>query len=126
MYLRGGCIVPYEAVRQHTGEAGDGVLRFLVVPDENGRAEGTIYGDAGEGFGYRDGAYWRAIATYRESDARLTLAVEHGDGAAQTRWDSVHAVSVGSGVAAASIFDADTTDDLTTCPASGTVDIAVR
>ena len=126
MYLRGGSVIPYEAVRQHTGEAGDGVLRLLVVPDADGRAEGTIYGDAGEGFGYRDGAYWRATATYREDNGQLTLAVQHGDGAGETRWHSVRALSVRPGVAAISILDDEATDGLVACPSSGTIDITVR
>jgi alpha-glucosidase len=60
IFIRGGFVVPFEKVRQHTGQRGDGELRLLVAPDADGKAVGTVYGDAGEGFGYRDGQFWRA------------------------------------------------------------------
>jgi alpha-glucosidase len=50
-------------VIQHTGERSDDPLSLLVDFDEQGRAEGRMYDDAGEGFGYRNGDYRRA--TYR-------------------------------------------------------------
>ncbi len=92
LYLRGGSVIPFEGLRQHTGEAGDGILRLLVAPDGSGRAEGTIYADEGEGFGYRDGAYWRAAVCFERG--MLTVTVLHGDGAPALRWSRVEVVVV--------------------------------
>ncbi|MFO8042488.1 MAG: glycoside hydrolase family 31 protein [Alkalispirochaeta sp.] len=94
IFVRGGSVIPYESLRQHTGEAGDGVLRLVVAPDADGSAEGRIYADAGEGFGYRDGAYWRAELSAEVSVSRVTLAVTHGAGYREIRWDRVQAVAV--------------------------------
>ena len=69
IFVRGGSIIPFESLRQHTGEPGDGVLRLLVAPDADGTAEGAIYADAGEGFGYREGKVWRAA---------LSASASHG------------------------------------------------
>ncbi len=65
IFVRGGHIVPFEGLRQHTGEPGDGVLRLLVAPDAHGHAAGSVYGDGGEGFGYRKGEFWRARFAWR-------------------------------------------------------------
>ncbi|TVR70657.1 MAG: glycoside hydrolase [Spirochaetaceae bacterium] len=85
LYVRGGCIIPFERVRQHTGEEGDGVLRLLVAPDGEGRARGALYGDAGEGFGYRSGEFWRSEVSW--ADGRLTFgeAAVPGEGLLESR-----------------------------------------
>lgn len=96
LFVRGGSIVPFEALRQHTGERGDGVLRLLVAPDADGRAEGTHYADSGEGFAYRSGSYRRLAVAYDEGVVHLTTL--DGDGASGIRWDRVTATALGSGV----------------------------
>jgi len=96
LFVRGGTIVPFEALRQHTGERGDGVLRLLVAPDADGRATGDLYADAGEGFGYRSGSYRRFTLDYREGAVRV--ATVGGDGAAMFRWDRVSATVLGEGL----------------------------
>lgn len=77
LFVREGRIVPIGPVVQHTGEppkkpaggasgalgAGEHPLTLLVALDKNGSAEGTLYEDTGEGFGYRSGEYLRT--TYR-------------------------------------------------------------
>jgi alpha-glucosidase len=82
LFQRAGSIVPYECVRQHTNENGDGVLHLLVAPSEPGnasaKANGRLYVDDGDGMAYLSGAYWRA-------DVQLAA-------------DSVHIVTIGGGL----------------------------
>jgi alpha-glucosidase (family GH31 glycosyl hydrolase) len=85
IFLRGGTVVPFETLRQTTAEAGDGVLHLLVLADEAGSAEGSIYGDAGEGWGFREGSFWRASVAAGGGTTELT--VEHGEGLKEIRWD---------------------------------------
>ena len=89
LFIRGGSIVPVESLRQHSAEPGDGLLRLLVAPDTEGSARGTLYADAGEGWGYRSGEYWEA--EFELSDGRLELTVNHGKGLREIRWDRVAA-----------------------------------
>jgi alpha-glucosidase len=63
LFIRGGAILPAGRVIQHTGERSDAPLSLLVCFDDHGQAEGRLYEDAGEGFGYRTGDY--RLATYR-------------------------------------------------------------
>ncbi|MFW5826499.1 MAG: TIM-barrel domain-containing protein [Alkalispirochaeta sp.] len=98
IFVRGGSVIPFESLRQHTGEAGDGILRLLVAPDADGSAEGQIYADAGEGFEYRHGAYWRADCSAARAGADgsgdVTISVVAGSGYREIRWDHVQAFSV--------------------------------
>ena len=96
LYLRAGSIIPYEAVRLHTGEPGDGVLRLLVAPDTDGRASGELYADAGEGYAYRDGEYWRA--RFGLSDGAVRVEESEGRGPETSRWSMLAAVRAGKGL----------------------------
>ncbi|MFP4211325.1 MAG: glycoside hydrolase family 31 protein [Alkalispirochaeta sp.] len=93
IFVRGGTVVPFESLRQHTGEAGDGVLRALVAPDERGRAAGHVYGDAGEGYGYRNGEFWRATLAWHDG----ALSVEADGSMAWTRWSTTETFVIGEG-----------------------------
>jgi alpha-glucosidase len=57
LYLRDGAIVPSGPVMQHTGERALDWLTLTVNLTESGEAEGVLYEDAGEGWGYREGDY---------------------------------------------------------------------
>lgn len=84
LYVRGGTIIPWEAPRQHTGAPGDGVLRLLAAPGVDGTAAGEVYGDAGEGWGCRDGERWRAPFVWNG-----TVLEGRSEGSpAVTRWHS--------------------------------------
>ncbi|MBL8764006.1 MAG: DUF5110 domain-containing protein [Phycisphaerae bacterium] len=61
--LRGGAILPLGPVEEFTGQRPLDPLTLLVALDDSGRAEGTLYEDAGEGFDYREGQY--LLSTYR-------------------------------------------------------------
>lgn len=91
LYLRGGSMLPFESLRQHTGETGDGVLRLLVAPDAEGTAEGFVYADAGEGFAYRDGEFLRLAVRLETSGA---LAIEVINGSDQIRWRELEVIMV--------------------------------
>ena len=67
--IRGGAIVPLGKVIQNTNEPSLDPLTLLVCLDEQGRASGALYEDAGEGHGYAKGEY--ALTRYE--------AVQEGD-----------------------------------------------
>lgn len=126
IFIRGGAILPVESLRQHTGESGDGVLRLIVAPDSEGRAEGTVYGDAGEGFGYQDGVYWTAEVSAR--DGRVDLAVTRGEGYREIRWDRVATLQLDGAVSPAAVLGladeaADSAGGAVALPTRGTVQV---
>ncbi|MDT0649912.1 TIM-barrel domain-containing protein [Autumnicola edwardsiae] len=55
--LREGAIVPVGPVIQSTEDYSTDRITLLVSPDKAGKASGTLYDDAGEGFGYKDGEF---------------------------------------------------------------------
>jgi alpha-glucosidase len=70
LWLRAGAIVPVGPVMDHSGQKPLDPLQLVVCLDDQGRAEGWLYEDAGDGYGYRDGAYRRTRFTaQRDGDA---------------------------------------------------------
>jgi alpha-glucosidase len=69
LYVKGGSIIPLGPVMQWTGEKPLNPLTLLVSLDASGEAAGTLYEDAGDGFGYTKGDF--RTTTYR--------AVKDGD-----------------------------------------------
>ncbi len=70
LYLRPGAILPTGPVMEFVDEKPLDPLTLLVNLDERGRAIGVLYEDAGDDWGFRDGAY--ALSVYlaqREGDA---------------------------------------------------------
>jgi alpha-glucosidase len=61
--IRGGAIIPLGCVVQNTNQPSLKPLTLLVCLDENGKAKGSLYEDAGDGFEYRKGDY--ALTQYR-------------------------------------------------------------
>ena len=68
--LRPGSIVPLGEIVQNTNEESLAPLTLLVCPDDKGNAEGALYEDAGDGYGYQHGDY--LLTTYH--------AHKNGDG----------------------------------------------
>ena len=66
LYLRGGSIIPTGPIMQHTGEQPLGEVTLLICLDEQGKAMGTLYEDAGDGLDYLKGAY--RLTTYHASE----------------------------------------------------------
>lgn len=63
LYLRGGSIIPFGPAHQHVGEANaSDDLSLLVALDENGKAEGVLFEDDGDGYEYTKGGY--LLTTY--------------------------------------------------------------
>lgn len=57
LYQREGSIIPLAPPAQNTEEYSTDELTLLVSRDEAGNAEGRLYEDAGEGFGFHRGEY---------------------------------------------------------------------
>jgi len=73
LYLRPGGIVPAGPVTQYVDEKPLDPLTLLVNLDATGHAVGTLYEDAGDGNGYRDGEY--LLTTYAASLAGDVVTV---------------------------------------------------
>ncbi|KAI3768124.1 hypothetical protein L2E82_18556 [Cichorium intybus] len=63
LYLRDGSIIPFGPAHQHVGEANlNDDMSLFVALDENGKAEGVLYEDDGDGYEYTNGAH--LLTTY--------------------------------------------------------------
>jgi alpha-glucosidase len=73
--VRPGAIVPLGRVVQNTTQPLLEPLTLVVSLNEDGLAAGTLYEDAGDGFGYRDGDF--SLTTYRaeREGARVVVRV---------------------------------------------------
>ncbi|MCC6426780.1 MAG: DUF5110 domain-containing protein [Phycisphaerales bacterium] len=80
MYLRPGAIVPTGPVMQHIDETPLSPLTLLIALDKNGKAIGTLYEDAGDGYGYMSGEFLlTTYAAVREGDT-VTISVRATEG----------------------------------------------
>ncbi len=78
--VRGGAILPLAPVVQHTGELPGSTLTLIACPDENGRAEGDLFEDAGDGPADCSGPYRLSrITAERQGDA-WRVRIEHKEG----------------------------------------------
>ena len=102
--LRGGAIVPLGKIVEDTAEESLDPLTLLVCLDGAGQAEGTLYEDAGDGYGYQHGDY--LLTTYhaqREgAGVVVTVAGTEGQRKRPARQVSVqvideHGVATGTG-----------------------------
>ena len=57
LYLRPGRAIAVDPVVQNTTESPDGARTIIASLDADGRAEGLLYEDAGDGFGFEGGAF---------------------------------------------------------------------
>jgi len=55
--IKGGAIIPVGKIIQNTTEYNTDSLTLFVSLDKKGTARGTLYEDAGDGFGYQKGEY---------------------------------------------------------------------
>jgi alpha-glucosidase len=78
--IRGGAIVPLGKIIQNTSEKSLDPLTLLVCLDDSGKASGTLYEDAGEGFGYQKGDYavTHYVATREGNEIKLRIATRDG------------------------------------------------
>ncbi|KAM0903799.1 hypothetical protein ACQ4PT_018437 [Festuca glaucescens] len=71
MYLQGGAILPVGLPIKHVGDASlEDDLSLLVSLDENGKAEGILFEDAGDGYGFTQGNY---LLTYYVAEVHSSV-----------------------------------------------------
>jgi len=73
--IRGGAIIPLGKVVQSTVEKSLDPLTLLVCLDENGLAEGVLYEDAGDGYGYKKGQYLLTKYAARKDGNRVIVEI---------------------------------------------------
>ena len=78
--LRPGAILPVADVQQHVGERPFDHLTLLVALDAKGTAAGTLYEDAGDGFGYRKGDFRRSTFTATRDGSTVRLRFGKAEG----------------------------------------------
>ena len=77
LYVRDGAIVPVGKVFQNTVEYNTDELTLLVNLDDEGKAYGTLYEDAGDGFGYKSGEYGEYRIVAERVDGEVQVRFEH-------------------------------------------------
>jgi alpha-glucosidase len=95
--IRGGAIVPLGRVVQSTTQPLLEPLTLMVSLDADGRAQGSLYEDDGEGYGYRDGDY--LLTTYGAQQVgeavEVRIASEEGNRSRPARTIEVVVVTDG-------------------------------
>ncbi|MBW2510251.1 MAG: DUF5110 domain-containing protein [Deltaproteobacteria bacterium] len=90
--LRPGAILPVGPGGQTTVQASEGPLTLFVSLSDDGKAEGQVYEDDGDGFGYAAGDY--LLTTYEaavhDGDVRVRVARREGRRATSPRELRVH------------------------------------
>ncbi len=71
-----GRAIPIGPVVQHSGQQDDAPLTILAALDADGEAEGLLYEDDGEGFGFESGAYRLTKVLVKNNE----LLLEHVNG----------------------------------------------
>jgi alpha-glucosidase len=91
--VRPGAIVPVGKVIQSTGDYATDSVTLLINPLQDGAvAEGTLYDDAGNGFGYRNGDYELVRFTASAASAtQLKVEIVHADGS----WNKTRVYRIG-------------------------------
>ncbi len=83
LYIRPGAIIAAAPVTQYFGDRPDSrdELYLIVHLDEDGEAEGTLYEDAGEGWGFKKGEY--LLTTYEakaRKDGTVVVKIDESKG----------------------------------------------
>ena len=74
LYARPGSIVPMGPIVQYTGEKPLDTLTLVVSLDDKGHAAGSLYEDAGDGYGYQKGEL--LLSSYEATGDGKTVTVE--------------------------------------------------
>lgn len=82
---RPGSVIPMANLYQNTVEMKTDSLTLLVNPDSEGRAEGRLYEDAGDGFDYRLGGYAEYQLQAVTVGKKLTVSIAKVDGKAEAK-----------------------------------------
>jgi alpha-glucosidase len=78
--LREGAAIPTGPVMQHSDERPVDPLIVVAAPDADGRAEGLLYEDAGDGFGFERGEYRLSRIVVERGAGGARVALEHVGG----------------------------------------------
>lgn len=80
LYVRPGAVIPLGPVMQHVDERALEDVTLLVSLDANGRARGTLYEDAGDGWGFQKGEYRRStiVVERRGKDVNVRVTSDEG------------------------------------------------
>jgi alpha-glucosidase len=73
LYIRPGAIIPTGPVMQYVDEKPLDQLTLLVCLDARGEASGTLYEDAGDGYGYQHGEYRLTTFKAKRQDGKIEL-----------------------------------------------------
>ncbi len=78
LFVKGGSIIPTGPITQFVDETPLTEVTLLVSLDAKGEASGTLYEDAGEGFGYQKGEFRRTTfkAKAEGNDVKVTTSSE--------------------------------------------------
>ncbi|XP_058103908.1 uncharacterized protein LOC131247949 isoform X2 [Magnolia sinica] len=81
LYLQGGSIIPVGPPLQHVGEAKptDDLLLFMAL-DEHGKAEGVLFEDDGDGYGFQHGEYLLTYYVAELQSSVVTVKVSKTEG----------------------------------------------
>jgi alpha-glucosidase len=79
LYVKANTAIPMGPDASYTSEKPTDPLTLLVHPAE-GEGESTLYEDAGNGFGYREGEYARRRISCQSSDGRITVRISEREG----------------------------------------------
>jgi alpha-glucosidase len=101
MFVRGGVIVPTGPVMEYVDEKPLNPLTLVVCLDAAGVATGTLYEDAGDGFGYERGEYLESAYLAKRDGTKVTVEVARTEGSMKraARGVEVHVVLDPAGVA---------------------------
>ncbi|XP_024399119.1 uncharacterized protein [Physcomitrium patens] len=84
LFLKGGAIVPTGPVIQHVGEAKlTDTITLLVALNTEGKAEGMLYEDDGDSFGFKHGKYLLThyeAQQFKEDGDEVVVRVVHSEG----------------------------------------------
>lgn len=76
LFQRPGSIIPMAGLFQNTEDYNTDSLTLLVNTGERNEASGTIYEDAGDGFGYKKGEYAEYKANAKLNGKTLTVTLD--------------------------------------------------
>ncbi|KOM45434.1 hypothetical protein LR48_Vigan06g074000 [Vigna angularis] len=81
LYLKGGSIIPVGLSLQHVEEANPSDdLTLLLALDENGKAEGVLFEDDGDGYGFTEGNYLLTHYVANLKSSVVTVSVHKTEG----------------------------------------------
>ncbi|XP_020696847.2 uncharacterized protein LOC110109955 [Dendrobium catenatum] len=91
LYLQGGSIIPVGPAIQHIGEANPtNELSLFISLDINGKAEGVLFEDDGDGYGYTQGAYLLTYYAAELKSSTVTVRVSQTEGSWKRPNRSLH------------------------------------